>query len=349
MTESGERPAAPPGLRAHASTLLRGLSLVALVVFLAVAAQRTCAPPEWAFSVEATTQVVEVELREPAETRWRVDGASLCTRAAVDIDPAFVESEPACSGRAWKGHRLAVPEPVIVLEGGVRAVFEWLDERTLATSLQDLDGGSMARLSIAGAPEVPLAAPVNLIWSLDGSGSAPLPPELVFPFTGSTTIGRDIHWSGTGVLTGGRVTVFTASESAERRRAVDGASLMLGDQVSLRADGDAGGPAPKGFIRARLTGGEGGGVFDVVAFGRAERMRVDRFGDSGYDLSPSLLTRVLNDPVLVLGGTFLVAFLGLVQNVQPLLDPERAGRLGWWAWLRDRLRRRRRRGREEES
>jgi hypothetical protein len=170
----------------------------------------------------------------------------------------------------------------------------------------------------------------------------------VFPFTGSVTIGRDIHWSGTGVLTGGRITVFTVSESAERRRAVDEAPLMLGDQVSLRGDDEGGSAAPKGFVRARLTAGEGG-AFDVVAFGRAERMRVDRFGDSGYELSPSLPTRILNDPVLVLGGTFLVAFLGLVQNVLPLLDPDRAGQPGWWAWLGDRLRRRRRRRPDAEE
>jgi hypothetical protein len=166
----------------------------------------------------------------------------------------------------------------------------------------------------------------------------------VLPFAGAITIGRDIHWSGTGVLTGGRITVFTASEAAERRRPVDEASLMLGDRVSLRG---AGGTAPKGFVRARLGAGEGG-AFDVVAFGRAERMRVDRFGDSGYDLSPSLPTRILNDPVLVLGGTFLLAFLGLAQGVQPLLEPASPGRLGWWAWLRARLARRRRRTTEGE-
>lgn len=303
--------------------LVRRLLVGGITLFAAYAGLRACSPPQWAFSVEASTEVAEIELPASAETRWRVDGAVLCSRGELSADPARLAPGPAtaCGGRAWRAYRLGVSEPVVVLEGRVRALLQILEDGSAALALRNLEGApTVGRLTLAGIPDLPLPSPIHLIWEpaagLDGASPGPRLPDLVLPFTGSTTLGRDIHWSSAGMLQNGRITVFTSDESADRRHAVDEVTLMLGDQVRLRPASEAPGGSPKGFARVPL--GERRSI-EVVAFGRADRVRIERFGDNGFDFAPGRVARVLNDPALIGWGSVLLGILGVVASAQGLL------------------------------
>jgi hypothetical protein len=315
VSEGADGSVGPPALvRQVQLSLLRvatGTVLVFVAAYLVLIVTRLLAPAEWEFALEVDSQVASLDLEPGTLTHWRIDGATLCARDALALPAASALSDPraACGSRTWRGWRLHQPEQALTLRGGTTVLLE-SDGGRLAVSLRAAaDGDSLGTLEVVGSvPELELGRSVNLFWEAQSA------PPLSFPFTAATTLGRAVSWSDARMLRGGTVTVFTTDDSADRRSQVDQAALMLGDQVSL--EGNDAAVWPKGFVRpaADLSG------LRIVAFGRADSLEIERYGDSGYDFRPDTLARLINDPAVTVWGSLLLAYMTLVLGVVPFLE-----------------------------
>lgn len=285
-----------------------------ILFFIGFVMVRWLTPANWEFSIEAATEVAEIELPPGTETRWRIDGAVICARGALDIPDAYrvdAANSP-CGSRAWRAWRIADPEQVIRLDGDATANMQLRADGEYAMSLRTAAGSGLGSLSVVGVIEdVALGAAINLVWT-----QLPAQP-LTLPFSGSTTLGRAVSWSGTGMLRSGSVVVYTADESADKRTMVDDAALMLGDQVRLGEPGP-GLAWPKGFVRVYADSD----VMQVVAFGRADSLRIERYGESGYDFKPGPVTKLASDPSIAFLGSLLAAYMTLVLSLHPLVEDD---------------------------
>ena len=81
--------------------------MAGIVIFIGFILLRLVLPTNWGFTVEATTEVVEVKLRPGTEARWLVDGATVCSRVARKSPENHVAKLPdsPCDGSNWIGWR----------------------------------------------------------------------------------------------------------------------------------------------------------------------------------------------------------------------------------------------------
>jgi hypothetical protein len=303
----------------------------AVFSFILLFAYRFPVPVGWEYTVSASTEVLELELPAGSETRWLIDGAIICSRKKL-ADGAYqlgASAQSPCPGRAWSAYQLSgVQEQVLTLNVPV-AVATDTDKPPLRIMMEIDSAGTLAMIirgtkmgervgslsSVELDSDIELQSPVNLIWKT-GATTAGI-AELVFPFSGEVNIGRDIAWSDSRMLRNGTVSVFTASDKIEANRTLmDEAELVLGDQVRLdhTVSRDNRKIWPKGFVRHSLTGVPDA-VIDVVAFGRADDILIQRFGDNGYSFKPGFWRRVLRDPVLSITGSALLIFLGVLGQI----------------------------------
>lgn len=316
MTPPGPKPAAVEARRPSRISLWQmgvAIMMASVVAFIAFMFVHLFLPANWTFAIEAATEIVEVELPPKAETRWRIDGATLCTRSKSppnlpDRYRVGPEASP-CGSRAWSGWRVSAPEQVLRMNGGATVTAQIQPEGGFAMSLRRADEASLGSFSVVGLiDEIDMSAPVNLIWTAIPSQS------ITLPFSGTTTLGRAVSWSADRMLQDGSVVVYTADESADKRAMVDEADLMLGDQVRI------GEPKPvkhwpKGFIRAT----EGAATMQVIAFGRANSLHIVRFGESGYEFKPGLVRKLAADRAIAFWGSVLVAYITLILGLQPFM------------------------------
>jgi hypothetical protein len=68
---------------------------------------------------------------------------------------------------------------------------------------------------------------------------------------------------------------------------------------------------PKGFIRLESEKD----YFDVIAFGAADHVRIERFGDNGYNFKPGKLRLLMNDQVLILISSIFIALVGVLTGI----------------------------------
>lgn len=287
------------------------------------------APPSWYFSISAQTEAADIELAAGRETQWRIEGAIICATAALpaplELLPRTVSSP--CGGRRWFAHTLPGDEDAehVLVLGGATAAAGAAEPATEPAALQvgletrsdgglqmSIRGPGPLRLSTSGQA---LALPpgLNLIWTGETR-----PRDLVFPFTGERVrVGRDVTWSDTSMLREGTLAVFTASdESLAKRSQVEEVALMPGDQVRLEHHDQGGVFHPKGFVRIdRPGGGDAPASLGVVAFGRAESIRIERFGDSGYEFKPGWWVGILHDRRLMMASAILVALITVLGGI----------------------------------
>jgi len=294
--------------------VLIALMFAFILAYVAFVLWRTLVPAEWEFSIEAETEVAEINLRPQARTQWQVDGVVLCARGGLELADEFQMSPSMspCGSRAWQAYHVPAPEQVLELDGGADVALNRLPEGGLAMSLRAPEGASLGTFSVIGVvDDIVLGEATNLIWTEIPAQS------LTFPFSGSTTLGRAVGWSNAGMLRAGTVSIYTADESADKRTLVDETNLMLGDQIRL-GDSEGGASWPKGF--ARIAAAED--VMRVVAFGRADRLRIDRYGESGYELKPGRLRKLASDPAIAFFGSLLAAYMTLILALQPFVNSE---------------------------
>jgi len=288
--------------------------MLGIIVFLLFILYRVVMPARWEFSIEAETETVEIELPPRSETRWQVDGAIVCSRRALGLPDEFRLAAAAspCGSRAWRAYASDAPEQIVRLDGAQTVSIQVEPEGGVVMSLRADGDASLGRYSVVGVvDDVDLGTAVNLIWP-------EVPPQsITLPFSGAMTVGRAVGWSATRMLKGGSAVVYTADESADKRTRVDEADFMLGDQVRLDRPG-TGQTWPKGFVRAD----PGQDLMQVVAFGRAASLKIERFGESGYDFRPGPLRKVAADPTIAFWGSILAAYMTLVLSLQPFVGTE---------------------------
>jgi len=292
--------------------VLVALMFASIVVYIAFVFWRAAVPAKWEFSIEAETEVAEINLRPHTRTQWQIDGAVLCTRDSLGLDDEFRldSSESPCGSRTWHAWRISAPEQVLELGGNSAINLSLRPEGGLAMSLRAAEGESLGTFSVVGlVDDVALVEPLNLIWTEIPAQS------LTFPFSGATTLGRAVGWSNSGMLRSGTVSIYTSDESADKRTLVDQTDLMLGDQIRL-GDVEDKESRSKGFARISRSDD----VMRVVAFGRADSLRIDRYGESGYELKPGRFRKLASDPMVAFFGSLLAAYMTLILALQPFTD-----------------------------
>jgi hypothetical protein len=290
-------------------------------------------PPQWIFSAKAKTGVVELVTPEDRETRWRINGAVICSRRELAATSATASrsrlADSTCGSEAWTGYRFEDPEQTLILQGAIHVTLELARDHRLLISLRQRkpkttpDGRKRgATLSFTdGTPDIELGEngtlKVNLIWPGTNLAIPDSYTDRIFPFSGVATTGRDINWTGTSLLVEGTIQVYTSDDSPDKRQLVDEAELMLGDRIRLldytRSDVRI---FPKGFVRYA----PGSPYFDVVAFGAADRVRIERYGENGYDYRPGMISQLTHDPVLIWLLSFLIAAIGLLSTISGMLQ-----------------------------
>lgn len=292
---------------------------------------------QWVFSVQAHTQVAEFVTIDKHETKWRITGAVICSRHQPDEISAYSSLKPllpeSC-GRRWYGFRTEDPEQTLILRGAVRTIFEAHQDGTLFLSLRPYrNRGESSQAGGKGAVAQPMTAAAILSF---GNGSPDLPlgrdgkfqikiifpkasptgtfikQDRVFPFAGATTLGRDVNWTGTSMLTEGRIQIYSADKSPDKRKLVDTTTLLLGDQLRLDPVEREGTLIyPKGFVRFLPDQSS----LDVIAFGSADRVRIERYGDSGYNFKPGKLSLLIHDQLFVMVISVFLTLITLITSI----------------------------------
>jgi hypothetical protein len=300
--------------------VLVALMFTFIFAFIGFVLWRAADPAEWEFSIEAETEVAEISLKPKTRTQWQVDGAVICARGNFELDDEFrlERSHSPCGSSAWSAFQVTAPEQVLEIDGGTTATLSLRPEGGFAMSLRTAKGQSLGSFSVVGMVEdVALGDAINLIWNEIPAQS------LTFPFSGITTFGRAVGWSNIGMLRSGTVSIYTADESADKRTLVDETKLMLGDQIRL-GDAAAKESWPKGF--AHLSPADN--VMRVVAFGRANSLRIERYGGSGYELKPGRFRKLASDPRVAFFGSLLVAYMTLILGLQAFFSDDKKSRPG---------------------
>ncbi len=303
---SSEHPVEFSWVKVAGAAMVTGI--VALLLFILYVA---VTPSEWEFGLEVETEVAQVDFQPETRTRWRIDGAILCSRTDLALPKKYrlADSRRSCGSRTWQGWRIEAPEQVVEIRGGSTALLE-SSESGLAMSLRS-DADSLGALSVVGLFDgVQAGDALNLVWQADDLAG------ISFPFSGTTTLGRAVSWSDFRMLRSGTVAVYTSDESADQRTLVDQATLMLGDQVQLGANSTD--IWPKGFISLA----KGSKLMQVVAFGRADSLSIERFGDSGYNFKPGYLTKLASDPWIAFWGSLLLVCMTLIPGLLPFVEGE---------------------------
>lgn len=293
---------------------------------------------QWVFSVQAQTRVVELVTPADRETKWRINDAIICSRGELELPPdqtaLLLLRDGRCGGR-WKGYRTYDAEQTLILKGAFHVVLESRQDHTLflalrthkpadaAPAAQSADTAAALKMKHGawlsfsdGTPNLELGEAgklrINIIFPKEQATAEGARTDRVFPFSGDTTIGRDVNWAGSSMLMQGSVQIYTSDESPDKRMLVDETELLLGDQLRLDpVIRDEKLIYPKGFIRfsAEQT------YLDVIAFGAADRVVIERYGDNGYNFKPSRLLLLIHDPFFVLVASVFLALIALVTSV----------------------------------
>jgi hypothetical protein len=312
-----------------------------IAYWLILVYEATFTPPSWYYSVSARSEAASLALPADRETSWRIEGAIVCSTAELPgLAPADGEGA-ACGSRRWQAYRLPDgEEQVLVLGGGgapgtaIEIGMEAGPARRLLVSIRGGDASGVGTLRLVDQGEdVPLGRQINLVWP-DAAG----PRNLVFPFIADRVrVGRDVTWSDAALLHEGRMEIFTASdENLSKRMRIEETELLPGDQIRLeRYEGET--PLqPKGFLRLdRTHADEASGTLTAVVFGRAESVKIERFGDSGYDFRPPWWAGISQNQRLITVSTLIAGLLGLLGGYAAFRDIHaRSPNKAWEAFRR---------------
>ena len=97
--------------------------MAGIVIFIGFILLRLVLPTNWAFTVEATTEVVEVKMRTGTEARWLVDGATVCYQDPFKLPENYVVKLPEKDVACPTTHAMAVSGSA----GGTRTPSRYCD------------------------------------------------------------------------------------------------------------------------------------------------------------------------------------------------------------------------------
>jgi hypothetical protein len=313
-----------------------------IVYWLVLVYDAAFTPPSWYYSVSARSEAASLTLPADRETSWRIEGATVCSTAELPgLELAEGEAAP-CGSRRWQAYKLPVGEEQVLVLGGATAPgtlieigLETHSGRGLMVSIRGAgeDTGIGTLRLVDEGKDLSIRGQINLVWP-DAAG----PRNLVFPFIADRVrVGRDVTWSDASLLHEGRMEIFSASdENLSKRMRIEETELLPGDQIRLeRYEGET--PLqPKGFLRLDRAGaGEASGTLTAVVFGRAESVKIERFGDSGYDFRPPWWAGISQNQRLITVSTLIAGLLGLLGGYAAFRDIHaRSPNKAWEAFRR---------------
>lgn len=282
----------------------------------------------WNFSVEADTEIVELKLGPSLQNRWPVGGATLCVPENEVPDKLRylfdrATENPGLCGGHWIAGNLPGDEYILAFHAPPETDF--VEPKPISVRLEKLEKSPMraqfsrssvkavqaAIESLDGSDAIPLGLRFIVIWG-DARESASESAGVILPFEGVSHIGRDVAPGVDRVLLSGTISVYSSTSSLGGRYLLEERKLMRGDRISLVSfrTSEVEEIPSSGFVSAGH--GPGGGM-QVVAFGTAEQLTVNRFAAASYDFEPGIFQQLLHDPVIAFGLAFL-AFLGAVLS-----------------------------------
>lgn len=271
--------------------------------------------PSYIFNVTAKSDVFTLKIPDNFYSqKWLIKNAIICSKKPLKLNGQKQEVVPQniCRNKKLHAYKFSFPESILELVGGTEVQLELLEDNSLALAINNKAKNDIKLSFTNNNPDIVLSSKINIRW----------PPntvkELTFPFTGNTTIGRDVSWFRRGILHTGSIRLYTSDFlSASKSVLIDQTPLVLGDQVSLHGKSTANKNSfPKGFVRYSLK--QDKQALDIVAFGEAKVIRVERYGDNGYEFKPGFWARVSKDTLLIAFGTILLALISLLSNLMDI-------------------------------
>lgn len=129
--------------------------------------------------------------------------------------------------------------------------------------------------------------------------------SLTLPFEALTFIGEDVGIGVDKLLLDGSVDILEKQFFSAKRYIGETVQLNMGDRVRLEEESNNELPYAKGFIRFLDNSNI---YFSVTS--QAKSVLIERFGSSTLTISPSIWSRITNDPVVAaLGSLFALLFL----------------------------------------
>jgi len=260
--------------------------VILLVVVLLVMWDR-----ENVFTLDLSTEVVQLSVTDPLLSEWMIGNARL-----ID-DPFSEDSEGAVLG----------DQSVLMLNTGtqVRMQRHGLEHTRLLLTADN--AASTGRIEDASGGSIMLGE-----WALLLVEGSRLP--LVFPFRGTLTAGDDVTIGVNSILLAGTVRVVEEQLLGNTHYTAGAEALDPGDRVQLWRDAktDSGTrvrATVDGFIRIEPAGP--GNALSLVAHGQADYVQVERLGSAGYQVRAPRWARFLHDPLLS-ATTAIIGFMLLL-------------------------------------
>tara|TARA_R110001599_G_scaffold127379_8_gene300749 strand:- start:13377 stop:14411 length:1035 start_codon:yes stop_codon:yes gene_type:complete len=310
------------------SWVVRLLVPLAVAMFAVIGLWVLTTGSTWSFGVRAHTASAIIEVPESTELKWDLSGALLCVRKSLDFEAALQPVEAndvyaACGSRRHLAYRIHPEQELMGVlgtglaasssEGSTSAHFAILDQRKLVIALTPSNSRGVAlRLEDIDQPIGLIEQPVMIVLDLSEPGR-----DRLFPYLGVLRVGDDVSPSARALLEAGEIQIYRAAgDTVGGRALVESVELMLGDTIRLGAETQNGETRhPRGFVRVSPAVEGERLLMDLVGYGIAEQIKVDRFGEAGFAMRPSRWARLTNSDPFVLVSLIVVGLLSLLAGL----------------------------------
>jgi hypothetical protein len=235
------------------------------------------------YSIKGNTQTISLTTSTNQLNRWVIDTGAIFTLVDIDCAAELTEDNYLQLNNAQK----------------VTITTEKTGDKTSYLIVARSDGNNVGQLV---TPSKTCQLEDYLEISIDGAQS------LTLPFEATTFIGEDV---GTGVdklLIDGSVDILEKQFFTAKRYIGETVELNMGDRIRLSETGSKGDTYAKGFLRFLDTESI---YFSVTS--QSDSVLIERFGSSTLTISPSIWSRITNDPVVAAFGSLLTLLFLLVE------------------------------------
>jgi hypothetical protein len=235
------------------------------------------------YSIKGNTQTISLTTSTNQLNRWIINAGAIFTLADIDCAAELTEDNYLQLNNAQK----------------VTITTEKTGDKTSYLIVARSDGNNVGQLV---TPSKTCQLEDYLEISIDGAQS------LTLPFEATTFIGEDV---GTGVdklLIDGSVDILEKQFFTAKRYIGETVELNMGDRIRLSETGSKGDTYAKGFLRFLDTESI---YFSVTS--QSDSVLIERFGSSTLTISPSIWSRITNDPFAAAFGSLLTLLFLLLE------------------------------------
>jgi len=138
--------------------------------------------------------------------------------------------------------------------------------------------------------------------------------SFILPFHGRAYLGNDVGRGVNNILLNGNVRIIEEQLLNDVRYVAGDFPLDIGDRVELFADSQMSEVSKvKGFMKISNNK-----YYEFIVHGEGDKVKVERLGSSGYEISPSFWYRITSDPI-VAALSSVIAILFLLMEFSGLL------------------------------